>query len=90
MQTFLSFQNHSLDGGLYATCALASPSKARPEVREKVLTEMPSGFRKNFLELASAIRASRDDLVAALDELILDGLLVKTSDGFVTLYARRS
>src|ERR1700730_76833 len=65
-------------------------SKARPEVREKVLTEVPPGFRKNFLELASATRANRGDLAAALDELILEGLLVKTSDGFVTLYARRS
>jgi hypothetical protein len=60
-----------------------------PQLKAKVLNALEGGLRMNFLELESATRAARGELVAALEALISEGLLLKGSDGFVTTYSRR-
>jgi len=56
----------------------------------KILAEIDGGMKRNFLELLSATNASHDDLTVALEDLISEGLILRSSDGFVTVYTGKS
>jgi hypothetical protein len=60
-----------------------------PQLKAKILNALEGRQKMNFLELESATKAAHGELVAALEALLAEGLLLKSSDGFVTTYSRR-
>lgn len=50
---------------------------------------MDVAVKRDFNELLETCGVGRSDLIAALEELIADGQVARTSDGFVTTYSLR-
>lgn len=65
--------------------------RAHEDLRRKVLDQLDQllpGSRRSFADILSRSGASVFELTSALEDLIADGLVARTSDGFVTLYSR--
>ncbi len=67
-----------------------SINSGNSRLKLKVMGELEGGLKKGFLELASATGGRYSDLVAALEGLMAEGSVVKSSDGFETVYSRRA
>ena len=65
-----------------------SPMRPHEDLRRKVLDQLLPGSRRSFADILSRSGASMFELTSAIEELIADGLVARTSDGFVTLYSR--
>ncbi len=67
---------------------MSFPREGKPQLEEKILSSQSEGPR-NFAELTALTSATRADLVQALESLMAKGTVIKSSDGFGTIYSRR-
>jgi hypothetical protein len=59
------------------------------EFKDMVLKEL-MGSRKNIPQLLEGTRMNLPELATTIEQMVTDGLILKTSDGFQVLYTSRA
>jgi hypothetical protein len=67
----------------------ASYSPKQDEARTKILNQLDSGMKRTFPQLLVLSGVGRLVLTSTLEDLVSEGLVSRTSDGFVTLYSKQ-
>lgn len=66
----------------------SSPMRTHEGSRRQVLDQLTPGSKRSFADILSRSGVSVFELTSALEDLIAEGVVARTSDGFVTLYSR--